>query len=256
MRTGILSDDNAKRYQPLPQTMHDQYFVRPHLHTHGLYVKPTKKGRARSTTRSLAPATTIHAYAQLLNPMNVVPFVESFGNRLDAAPTYEPPVQFHTTVAEYNRTFPKKYSTSAGMPTQTAFFIQEVHTQTGHRIDLDNYFSTRNGNPSPALMKTVPLTKVFQDEYNNTTTMSKSQKDSLKSAYDDALRMSQPFAATTPPVPANANIGASPSSTSAASSPSQTSSQGPSPQQQQQQRRSTRRTGPPKTPTPTPTPGP
>ena len=42
MRTGILSDDNAKRYQPLPQTINDKYFVRPHLHTHGLYVKPMK----------------------------------------------------------------------------------------------------------------------------------------------------------------------------------------------------------------------
>ena len=247
MRTGVLSDDNAKRYQPLPQTMHDQYFVLPHLHTHGLYVKPMKKGRVRSTTRSLAPATTIHAYAQLLNPMNVVPFVESFGNRLDAVPTYEPPVQFHTTVAEYNRTFPAKYSTSAGMRPETAYFVREVQTQTGHRVDLSNYFATRNGNPSPALMKTVPLTQVFQDEYNAVTT-SQSKKDAMKSAYDESLRMSQPFVTSTAPVPATANVGASPSSSaSAASSPSQ----GPSPQQQQQQqRRSSRRAaGPPKTPT-------
>jgi len=151
--------------------------------------------------------------------------------------------------------FQKKYSVAAGMQPATAYFVREVENQTGYRIDLDNYFATRNGNASPALMKTVPLTHVFQDEYNNTTTgsFSKSKKNSLKSAYDDALRMSQLFATTTPPVPANANIGASPSSTSAASSPSQTSSQGPSPQQQQQQqRRSSRRTGPPKTPTPGP----
>lgn len=248
MRTGVLADDQAKRYQPLPQTTHDEHFMRPHLHAHGRYVKRTKGGRVRTSTRSLAPSTTIHGYAQLLNPMNVVPFVESFGNRLDPPLPFEPPIQFNTIVSEYNRTFPKKYSTSAGMQAATAYFVKDVQLETGHVIDLTSYFATKNGNASPALMKTVPLSLVFQDEYNNNTAMTKSQKDAMKTSYDDALRMTQPFATTAAPIPANANTGASSSS---ASSPSQ-SSQGPSPQQVQ--RRSTRNTGPPQTPTPTQTP--
>ena len=220
MRTGVLSDEHGRRkFQPLRQSTHDLHFTVPHLPAHGLDVRPTKRGRGTpGSTRSLTPTTSAHAYAQLLNPTNVGPFVEAFGNRIDSTTRYTPPVQFNSIVNDFERVHPA-YAQINGMRPETSYFVREVREQTSWVVDLPSYFVKRvlyknahhqtrsKGSPSPsplptpdsALMSDTPLSKVFEGEYYKARHKRDGTRKNMIALYQEAMKHVLPPVVPTPP---------------------------------------------------------
>ena len=190
MRTGVLADDVGRRkFTPLTQQRHDEYFRRPHLHTHDRYVKPSKNGRERTSMRSLTPHATMVDYGNLLNPLNVKSFVEAFGTRLDNAPTYEPPAQFQTVVGRYNDAYPM-FSTDKEMNPATAYFVQKISEETNHEIDMGDYFVTAiKGNPSGPKMRR-PLSLLVEKEHNVVAAGDIELQTKIKALFEEAMRLS------------------------------------------------------------------
>lgn len=217
MRTGVLSDEHGRhKFQPLRQSTHDLHFTVPHLPAHGLDVRPTKRGRGTTgSTRSLTPTTSMHAYAQLLNT-NVTPFVEAFGNRIERASRYTPPVQFRSIVNEFERAHPA-YAQINGMRPETSYFIRELREQTNWIVDLPSYFSKHvhtKGNhnlrskgtpapspatPDPALMSDTPLSKVFEGEYYKARHKRDGTRKNMIALYQQASKHVLPPVVPTPP---------------------------------------------------------
>ena len=168
------------------------------------------------STRSLTPTTTMHGYAQLLSSTNVGPFVETFGNRIERASRFTPPVQFSSIVAEFERAHPA-YAQISRMRPETAFFIREVREQASWIVDLPRYFvkhvhtkgnyNTRSkGSPAPspatpdsALMEGTPLSKVFEGEYYKARHKRDGTLKSMIAVYQEAMKHVLPPVVPTPP---------------------------------------------------------
>lgn len=147
MRTGVLADENAlKIFAPHSQEFHDTHLAKPHLHKHGMQFKKGRSDRYKPPARPRAPYMALYEYAQLLNPLNPTPFVESFGERLDAVATYQPPKSFQGVVAKFDADNPS-YSTERGIKRETAYFIQQL-IDIGYQIAPDDIFLTGHGNIS------------------------------------------------------------------------------------------------------------
>jgi len=160
----------------------------------------------------------MHAYAQLLNPTNVTPFVEAFGNRIDSTTRYTPPVQYSSIVSEFEKDHPA-YAQINGMRPETSFFVREVREQAGWVVDLPRYFVKRvlyknahhqtrsKGSPSPsplptpdpALMEGTPLSKVFEGEYFRARDKRDGTLKSMIAVYQEALKHVLPPVVPTPP---------------------------------------------------------
>lgn len=208
-----------RKFTPVSQTIHDEYFRRPHLHKHNLDVKPPKKGRERTSMRSLVPQTTMHDYAMLLNPLNAKNFIEAFGNRIDAAPTYQPPAEFQTVVQRYNETYPM-FSTSKGMKPETAYYIMKIEEETNHQVNMGDYFVTDNKRIPSAPRMRKSLASLVEEEHNNVAAGNLALQTQMNTLYDEAMRLATVQASpifSGQPIPRQANTGIS-SSVSAQSS--------------------------------------
>ena len=143
MRTGILADATAEgRFNPMSQEMHDQLLAKAHFQKHGLTMKRRRDDRYRAPQRPRAPYMALAEYAQILNPLNPQPFVESHGLLLEAAKSHQPQRSFSSVVEQFNASHPS-YSTEMGMNPVTAFFIQQLDNFGYKVIDVEKKFTSQ-----------------------------------------------------------------------------------------------------------------
>ena len=69
MRKGILSDENAKMFEPLPFIANERHFGQPHVHKTTKRTKKRKQGYT-NTPRPRTPYIAHHELAQLIDPLN------------------------------------------------------------------------------------------------------------------------------------------------------------------------------------------
>ena len=221
MRTGVLSDESAlQTFAPHTQDIHDTYMAKPHLHKHGMEFKKPRSDRYKPPARPRAPYMALREYAQIMNPLNPNKFVEAFGERLDAAKTYQPPKSFQGVVEKYNQDNPS-YSTTLGVKQETAYFMEQLN-QYGYFIDPDDLFLTKSMNVSKTKMQ-KPLHKIYETLHNSEIGRGDAELiQKMNEVFEEAM------AHITPPIPKNVNLGSGLSSANATRTPSRSREVSPS----------------------------
>lgn len=196
-------------FMPLPPTVHDRHFVRPHLHRHGLQLRKTKAGRYRAPAVARAPYMDLRQYGALLNPLNPTPFVEAFGERLEAPPP--PPSQpARVLLEQFNAAHPR-FSTARGMQPANAVFLQALKLEPDDPA-LGTFFvgSNQHGAYADASKMQRPVERLYERLHNEAVATQDVQR---VQQLNEAFRV-----ASGPVIPLSANVGLSPSSSSATSS--------------------------------------
>ena len=91
MRTGVLSDSNAKHFQPMDFVSHERHLGLPHIEKTAHKTRKRKQGY-RSTPRPRAPYIAHFELAQLMNPENPKKSIEAFSTHME---TSQRPIHLH-----------------------------------------------------------------------------------------------------------------------------------------------------------------
>ena len=119
MRTGVLSDANARHHEPLPFKANARHFDVPHLEK---TERSAKRKGERSVTRPRAPLLAHQQLAQFMEPLNQRPHIEAFGRQMSRALHPEPVPTFQTIVDQFQSAFPRW----SGLPMETQFFLGKI----------------------------------------------------------------------------------------------------------------------------------
>ena len=134
MRTGVLSDENAKHFFPMDQIAHERHLGVPHIAKHTRTTRKRKQGY-RVTPPARAPYLAHWELSQLMNPENVREALPAFSTHMEATQRPRPPHHFKTRVANFRRQFPDL--ANRAILDETAYFF----ASTG--LDPLPFFSTQ-----------------------------------------------------------------------------------------------------------------
>ena len=120
MRTGVLSDENAKHFFPMDLLSHERHLGVAHIAKHTRTTRKRKHGY-RVTPRPRAPYIAHWELAQLMNPDNVRESLPAFSTHMDATMRPRPPHHFKTRVADFKRQYPEL--ANRAILDETAYFF-------------------------------------------------------------------------------------------------------------------------------------
>ena len=104
MRTGVLSDENAKHFFPMDLLSHERHLGVAHIVKHKRTTRKRKQGY-RVTPRPRAPYMAHHELAQLMNPDNVREALPAFETHMEASMRPRPPNFFKNQVEDYTNRY-------------------------------------------------------------------------------------------------------------------------------------------------------
>ena len=105
IRTGVLSDENAKHFRPMDDIAHNRHLGVPHIAKHTRTTRKRKQGY-RVTQKPRAAYMAHHELAQLMNPDNMKESLPAFSTHMFASMRPRPPAFFRNTVEEFKRKYP------------------------------------------------------------------------------------------------------------------------------------------------------
>ena len=105
MRTGVLSDENAKHFRPMENTAHERHLGTPHIAKHTRTTRKRKQGY-RVTQKPRSAYLAHNELSQLINPDNVKQSLPAFETHMFASMRPRPPGFFRNTVEEFKRKYP------------------------------------------------------------------------------------------------------------------------------------------------------
>ena len=122
MRTGVLSDTNAKMFEPLPFIANERHFGQPHVHKTTKRTRKRKQGYA-NTHRPRTPYIAHHELAQLIDPLNPRKHLDVFEQHMEMALFPKPPKSFDTYVSQFREMHPRFNE----LRDEAAFMMQKLN---------------------------------------------------------------------------------------------------------------------------------
>ena len=121
MRSGVLSDSQAAKYEPLPFIANERHFAVAHVHKTSRVTKH-RKDDLRPTFRPRAAYLAHYEYSQLMNPLNPTQHMEAFATQMEAAIDPQPTQSYKSIVEEFRRTHPSH----AQVRDESAYYMQTL----------------------------------------------------------------------------------------------------------------------------------
>jgi len=140
MRTGVLSDENAKHFFPMDLLSHERHLGVAHIAKHTRTTRKRKQGY-RVTPRPRAPYIAHWELAQLMNPDNVRESLPAFSTHMFASVRPRPPAFFRNTVEDFKRKFPSL--ANRAILDETAYFFETT------KLDPMPFFSDPRSTRKP-----------------------------------------------------------------------------------------------------------
>ena len=128
MRTGVLSDANAKMFEPLPFIANERHFGQPHIHKTTKRTKKRKQGYA-NTHRPRTPYIAHHELAQLIDPLNPRKHLDVFEQHMEMALFPKPPKSFDTYVSQFREMHPRFNE----LRDEAAFMFQKLNLDPNNK---------------------------------------------------------------------------------------------------------------------------
>lgn len=168
MRTGVLSDENAKHFFPMDYIAHERHLGVPHIAKHTRTTRKRKQGY-RVTPPVRAPYLAHYELAQLMNPDNVRQSLDAFETHMEASMRPRPPNFFKNQVEDFKRKYPDL--ANRAILDETAYWFETT------KLDPVPFFSQPRSARKP-LHIIVEEAIAFEG-----------RADELESAYNEAMRL-------------------------------------------------------------------
>ena len=121
MRTGVLSDSQAAKYEPLPFIANERHFAVAHVHKTTRVTKH-RKDDAKPTIRPRAAYLAHYEYSQLMNPLNPTQHMEAFAAQMEAAIDPKPTQSYKQVVQDFRQ----QYSSFSAFSNESAYMLQRL----------------------------------------------------------------------------------------------------------------------------------
>ena len=167
MRTGVLADSNAKRFEPMDVVSHERHLGVPHIVTHSKVTRKRKQGY-RATPRPRSPYLTHFELSQLMNPENPRLGLEPFSSHMDATQTIRPPYFFRLKVNDFLSKYPE-------------YVNRAILDETAY------WFRVTGLNPSKYLVQSArrPLHNIVEQAAQEMP----DRRKNLEQAYNESMRL-------------------------------------------------------------------